>query len=106
MKNQFRGIKLITIIGVIIIFAIILLAIILFTGLNDNEEVLENNILTNTYISDIPIDQKIRIVGIIDACKNSPDKMESYLEKKVNNKEISDIVSFTIKECLKTDDNI
>ena len=57
-------------------------------------------------ISDITIDQKIRIVGIIDACKNSPDKMESYLEKKVNNKEISDIVSFTIKECLKTDDNI
>ena len=59
MKNQFRGIKLITIIGVILIFAIILLAIILFTGLNDNEEVPENNILTNTYISDIPIDIKV-----------------------------------------------
>lgn len=57
-------------------------------------------------VSDIPTDQKIRIVGIIDACKNSPDQMESYLEKKVNNKEISDVVSFTIKECLKPDDNI
>jgi len=54
--------------------------------------------------SDIPTDQKIRIVGIVDACKNAPDKMDVYLDQKVDNKEISEIVSFTIKECLKTDE--
>ena len=39
MKNQFGGVKLITIIGVILIFAVILLLIIVFAGLNDHEEV-------------------------------------------------------------------
>lgn len=58
MKNQFGGVKLITIIGVILIFAVILLLIIVFAGLNDHEEVSKNNILTNTYTSDTPADIK------------------------------------------------
>lgn len=58
MKNQFGGVKLITIIGVILIFAEILLLIIVFAGLNDHEEVSKNNILTNTYTSDTPADIK------------------------------------------------
>ena len=58
MKNQFGGVKLITIIGVILISAVILLVIIFFAGLNDHEEVSKNNILTNTYTSDTPADIK------------------------------------------------
>lgn len=51
--------------------------------------------------SNIELNNKDRIIGIVDACKSSPDKMEEYLQKKVNNNEISEIVSFTIETCLK-----
>lgn len=59
-------------------------------------------VIVNTgCVSTIREDDKIRITGIVDACKKSPEKMELYLNKKVEKKEISETVSYTIKECLK-----
>ena len=51
--------------------------------------------------NNISINQKTRIVGIIDACKNNPQQMCYYLQQKVQNKEIDNVVAFTIKESLK-----
>ena len=51
--------------------------------------------------SGLDTNQKIRIVGIIDACKSSPEAIKPYLNKKVEQKEIDETVSFTIYECLK-----
>ena len=79
MKNQFGGVKLITIIGVILIFAVILLLIIVFAGLNDHEEVSKNNILTNTYTSDTPADIKEENTNFELSFLQLEDKQENMI---------------------------
>ena len=79
MKNQFGGVKLITIIGVILIFAVILLLIIVFAGLNDHEEVSKNNILTNTYTSDTPADIKEENTNFELSFLKLEDKQENII---------------------------
>lgn len=49
----------------------------------------------------VSINEKVRIIGIIDACKNNPQYMNVYLQQKVQNKQITEIVAFTIQESLK-----
>lgn len=51
--------------------------------------------------SGLNTNEKIRISGIIDACKNNTQQMQPYLNKKVKQNEITETVSFTIYECLK-----
>ena len=51
--------------------------------------------------SDITLNDKQRIVGIINACKSDKQQMNEYLKYKVQHKEISQLVSFVIQECLK-----
>ena len=79
MKNQFGGVKLITIIGVILIFAVILLLIIVFAGLNDHEEVSKNNILTNTYTSDTSEDIKVENANFELSFLKLEDKQENII---------------------------
>ena len=84
MKNQFGGVKLITIIGVILIFAVILLLIIVFAGLNDHEEVSKNNILTNTYTSDTPADIKGENTNFELSFLQLEDKQENMIYSPVS----------------------
>lgn len=79
MKNHFGGVKLITIIGVILISAVILLVIIFFAGLNDHEEVSKNNILTNTYTSDTPADIKEENTNFELSFLKLEDKQENII---------------------------
>ena len=79
MKNQFGGVKLITIIGAILIFTVILLVIIVFAGLNDNEEVSKNNILTNTYTSDTSEDIKVENANFELSFLKLEDKQENII---------------------------
>lgn len=51
--------------------------------------------------SSVRTDDKLRISGIIDACKAYPQLRQQYLKQKVERKEISQLTSYTIQECLK-----
>ena len=51
--------------------------------------------------SSIEKDNRVRISGIIVACKASPQLRKDYLVQKVNNEQISQLVAYTIQECLK-----
>lgn len=53
--------------------------------------------------SSISVDNKERISGIINACKQSPQLRKNYLQLKVKNSEISQLVAYTIQECLKNE---
>lgn len=49
----------------------------------------------------IEMNNRQRIVGIIDACKAQPKLMNPYLKKKVDKQQIDQLVAFVIQECLK-----
>ena len=51
--------------------------------------------------SSIEKDNRVRISGIVAACKASPQLRKDYLVQKVNNEQISQLVAYTIQECLK-----
>ena len=53
--------------------------------------------------STIGTNNKKRISGIITACKNCPQLRQKYLNSKVQDQEISQIVAYTIQECLKNE---
>lgn len=46
-------------------------------------------------------DNRLRISGIVDACKQTPEHRKLYLQQKVKSNQISQLVAYTIQECLK-----